>query len=489
MKASTPFAIMALILTVSCATAPSKTSGASSPSTLSVAADTETGAPAKLPLAPPDWTSKTNYAEGTNLVFVVSGPDRSDVAGLAFQAMTRVLNLTVKPTTPAAAVQAEQKFLKKMSATAPSEHFLRDGHAWWKIVVGKAEWDTSQAQLASLFQVAPPDPVNDLEKTGDEALQQGRYVDAVNQYVSAASLAVADGSAPRSERFQSVLGKAQAVLSQFTLTSSTPPASTQTGKPFDSTFDVKLTYGNDAQAPVVGGAPLRFSYKTKVNGHLVMTGKPVKTDAQGAASLTMPVPDFGAKDNIVVMIDVNPWLEALAKVPQNLRDSVAKLEPLVADKKYLLPYTVESASKQVPLIVALADFDEKGSVQRRQETTAALIAALKDSGFQASGLSINLSLLKSSNENVVLTAWRFQGKSTGRAVYGTVSVVSVTSADSQFSAEVSGTVKVVDLATSKPVYQYKNSKIATAPDRASAVTQGFRQWASDAAAAMTDELP
>ncbi len=148
-----------------------------------------------------------------------------------------------------------------------------------------------------------------------------------------------------------------------------------------------------------------------------------------------------------------------------------------------------SAAKQVPLIVALADLDEKGGIERRQETTAALIAALQKSGFQTSGIQVNLSLLKSPNDNVILTAWKFQGKTSGRAVYGTVNLVSVTADGSQFRAEVSGTVKVVDLATSKPVYQLKTTKVATAADRASSITQTFRLWAVEAAASMEAELP
>ncbi len=498
MKALIPFVLIATILTVSCATAPAKTPAVSPASTTvpqTAAEPTPVPPPAPTPtvkaaaVKAPAWTTKSTYTEGSNLVFVLAGAEKADVASLALQSMTTYLNLPLNATTPQPASAAVQAFLKKMSATIPTNSFINNGHGWWRLVVNKAEWDNSQAHLAALFQVVPADPLAEQEKAADEAFQQGRYFEAVNQYVGVASAAVAEGSTPQKDRFQSVLAKAQAILSQFTLASPTPAQETQAGRPFDSAFTANLTYGTGAQVRPVGGALLRFSYKTKVNGHLVMTGQTLKTDAQGNASLALPTPDFGVKDNVVVMIDVNPWLEALAKVPQPLRDPVGKFEPLSANRKILVPYTVDSASKQVPLIVALADFDDRGGIERRQESTSALIAALKDAGFQASGLSINLSLLKSPKENVVLTAWRFQGKTTGRAVYGTVNLVSAGAADSQFTAEVTGTVKVVDLATSQPVYQYKNSKIVNAPDKASAITQGFRQWAVDAAAAMADELP
>jgi hypothetical protein len=329
----------------------------------------------------------------------------------------------------------------------------------------------------------------ELERIADDLAHQGRYSDAVSGYVAAAAATVADGQPVLPVRFRTTLAKAQDLLSHFTLASTTPAQTTRVGQPFTTTFDVKLTYGADAQAPVIPGAALRFSYKTKINGRLAVTGQSVKTDAQGMVQFALPTPDFAARDSLVVLVDVNSWLETLASVPKELRDPVASLENLSGDRKLQLPYTVESASKQVPLIVALADFDEKVGLLRRQESTASLIAALQKAGFQTSGIQVNLSLLKSPNDNVILTAWKFQGKTTGRAVYGTVGLVSVTVDGSQFQAEVAGSVKVVDLATNKSVYQLKASKIASAADKTSSITQAFRQWATDAAAAMEAELP
>ena len=489
MKASIRSCLAATILAISCSTTPTKAPDVVPPVPAAQPAPAPaTVVPAKPLPSAPVWVGKTTYVDGGSLIFVVTGPEKSDVTSLNLAAMTEYLNLPLKSTTPPPGVQAVQAFLKKMSATAPAERYLRNGQGWWKVVLSRDDWEKSRVQLAALVKEVSVDPLVVQEKAADDAVQQGRYFEAINQYVSAAQKA-ADGAAPRVDRYQALVTKAQAVLAQLTLSSATAPLATTSGQAFPAPVVVKLTYGSGSQAPAVPGAFLRFSYKAKVNGRVVTTGQSVRTDAQGQASLTLPVPDFGVKDNVVVLVDVNPWLEALAKVPQDLRDPVSKFEPLAADRKLLLPYTVESASKQIPLIIALADFDDRGGIVRRQETTAALISALQKAGFQASGLSINLSLLRSSSERVVLTAWRFQGKTTGLAVYGTVNLVSVVSADSQYTAEVNGTLKVVDLETSKPVYQYTNSKVVSAADKASAVTQSFRQWAADAADDLATSLP
>lgn len=478
-RSSLPVALVAVLTLASCASAPSSVEPSPVPRDVSV------------PTAPsaPEWTLRTVFMEGSELVFVLSGPERALVSDLALQAMTSYLDLPIGPQTPLVAAQAVEKFLTSLSATPPSDRFTRDGKSWWKVAVSKDLWDQSRSKLKALFESTPVDPSVELERAAEELLRQGRYVDAVSGYVLAASATVAEGRTPQPARFRSLLGKAQDILSQFTLSSTTPSQTTQVGKPFLSTFDVRLTFGSGAQAPAVAAAPLRFSYKVKKNGRPAVTGQTIKTDANGVVSFEFPLPDLAARDNLVVLFDVNPWLEALVSAPKDLSDAVAGLETVSGERKLQLPYTVESASKQVPMFVSLADFDDKGTVLRRQETSGLLIASLQKAGFQTSSIPVNPTLLKSTNDSVILAAWKFQGKTQGRAVYGTVNLVSVTASGSQFNAEVLGQLKVVDLATSKPVYQLKSTKVSTAADKASATTLAFRQWAAEAASLLEAELP
>lgn len=468
MRASNFVLLGAVLLAASCASAPP----AGSPRTNAVSA--------------PEWTTRSIFMEGPNIVFVVSGPPAGGFQDLAYSAMAAYLDLPVTPGTPLVAAQAVEKFLKGTSVTKPSDQYSRDGKGFWKIAVPKADWDKSREQLKVLWdQTADPSVV--LERAADELARQGRYADAATGYVAAAVSALNDGASV--SRYRSNLSKAQQLLAQFTLSSPTPALVTRVGQPFDASFLVKLTFGSGVDAAPVAGAPLRFNYKAKKNGRIAVTGQTVKTDAEGKVVFDLPVPDFSVRDSLVVVYDVSPWLEALSVVPEAQKDAFSGFETLAAERRIQLPYAVESASKQVPMIVSLADFDDKGGVQRRQESSAALITALQKAGFQASGIPVNPTLLKSSNENVILAAWKFQGKTTGRAVYGTVSLASVSASGSQFTAEVAGTLKVTDLATSKPVFQMKTSKAATASDRTSAITAAFRQWAAEAAEALESDLP
>lgn len=465
--------LFALLLLFACASTPT------APQTGSTTAKTATSAP--------DWTSRTTFLDGTSLVFVVSGPETAEIPALAFAAMQSYLDLPVGPTTPVVAAKAIQEFLQSMSLTKPADHYSKDGKGFWKIALAKDDWDKARSGLQALVDQAAADPSLALEKAADDLLRQGRPFEAVSGFVAAAQTALTDGkSVPR---YRSNLSRAQEIVDRFVLTSPTAAQTTRVGQAFANAFEVKLTYGAGAQAPVVPGALLRFSYKVKKNGHIATTGQTIKTDAQGRVQFELPVPDFAVQDSVVVVVDVNPWLEALASVPKDQRDPVGGFETTAAEHRLLLPYAVESAAKQVPMIVALADFDDRGGVQRSQESAKALIAGLQKNGFQASGLQINLSLLKSTNDNVILAAWKFQGRTTGRAVYGTVALVSVTPSGTKYTAEVAGNLKVADLATSKPVYQYSNSQVSTAADKAGAIAQAYREWAANATESLTTDLP
>jgi hypothetical protein len=465
----TTFVPLAFLL-ISCASAPS-----SAPQPAATAS-------APVRAVAPDWTAKTVYAENGTLVFIVTGTDGADQNALVLAAMTAYLNLPTSASSPVAAVREVKKFLARVSALAAVDRWAQDGKIWWKFAVSKSDWDDSRGKLKVLLEVAPE--AADPEHTGDDLVRQGKYADAVTAYMNAASAAAAAGKTPQPAKFKSAFAKAQDVLSKLSLTSSTPALTTRIGQPFTAAFEVRVGYGPQGGIPAVG-IPVKFTYKSKTDGQIGPSSQTVVSDAQGVSRLTLPIPTFTLRDSLVVTVDTAAWQQVLAATPPDYQAQAAALD--APDRKLLLPYAVESAAKQVPLIVQLADLDDKGGL-RRQESTAALIASLQKLGFQASGVQINLSLLKTPKDNVIITAWKFQGKTTGRAVYGTVSLVSATAA-APFTAEVSGTVKVVDLETSKLVYQLKADKTATANDRASAIALAFRQWGADAASTFDSELP
>jgi len=471
MKTTFPLLVGALLLAFSCSTSPSA----------------PTSGPASRDTAP-DWIGQSTFVDGPNLVFVITGPETSDLPSLSLKAMTAWLNLAPRPDAPYSAVQALNRFLAQVSATAPSAHYTKGTQGWWKVAVDRASWDASRAQLKALLD-APADPVGDLEQAAADLRAQGRYFEAASSWVAAAAASVAEGRPVQVSRFKANLAQVKDILSQMTLNSPTAAQTTQVGQPLGVPFDVVLTFGSGAGAPALAGVPLRFSYLTKTNGRLATTGTTVVTDAQGRARLELPTPHFAARDSVVVLVDTSAWAASLAKVPKDLTDAASAVGTWTGERRIQIPYTVESASKQVALYVALADFDDKGALARRQETTAALISGLQKAGFQAQAVMVNPTLLKSPKESVILTAWRFQGKKTGRAVYGTVDLVSVGPSESQFRAEVTGTVKVVDLATGDPVYQTKTTKVALAADRTTAISQGFRQWGAATAELLSQDLP
>ena len=171
-----PF-LFALLLAISCASAPSVSLN-STPNSIS---------------SPPDWTSRPVSMEGSKLVFVLTGPANADVAKLALPAMTAYLDIPVTPETPVVAAQAVQKFLLRMSSTAPSDHFTRGDRVWWKIEVSQDSWNGARTELAKLVQDPKADPSLSLERVADDLLHHGKYTEALTGYAAAAMSAVPEG--------------------------------------------------------------------------------------------------------------------------------------------------------------------------------------------------------------------------------------------------------------------------------------------------------
>jgi len=434
----------------------------------------------------PDWTTRTSFTEAGRLVFVVSGPASKDLQPLVYKAMKAQFERR-SFSQDSGALKSAETYLDSLSRTVPESTWKQKGTVWWKVSVGQGDWDAARARFSEKKQNSHGDPSVSLEQKAESLLAEARYADAITEYVNAAVAAMQAEPKPLTQRYDSLVGKAQDILSQFTLTTTTPKQSAMVGKAFDQPFQAQLTYGA-AKGGVLAGVPLRFSYPAKVSGEIGQTGQTVLTDAHGQASLTLPAADFATQSNVVVAVDVSAWQKDLSLVSP-ADSETPNLESISAQTKLMLPFSVISNATLVPLVVALVDFDDRGRVQRHQVTTSILIDSLRDAGFHVSTVLVNPSLMKSASDRVLLKVWQYQGKTTGRAVYGTVGLVSLTASGSQYVAEVNGTVKVADLESDKALYKKETSVTATGKSRASATSLAYQAWAKQIAQDLSSDLP
>jgi len=450
-------------LLVTCATSPKASDLESANSQANKPKET------KLPtteLSLPDWASKTLLEEGGKRYLIVSGPINESWPELLKSA--------------ASTLGKTQQALVLTLPKPLSPDFERKGQGWWKLELPSAA-----------FVVIPTVPVDPSVKTESEAgaaLVAGSVMFAVDNYLQAAVEAL--GFAPGNKaRFSELMSKAFDVLGNVTLKVLPATYTTVAGQPFAQPFQVKVAYVAEGKEKVLSSVPLRFSSKLKKNGRMTVTGQTLLSGVDGVASFAFPPPDFSGQDEVVVVLDVNSWLEKLVALPSELQDQVRRLESLSAQRKVAIPYRIDSLSKSIPMSVAYADFNEKGGLLTKGDTLNGLLGNLSKSGFQASvNNNINLALLKK-DDSTVLLAWLSQGKKTGRAVFGTSTVTEVLLVDKKYTVTVNGSLKVYDLETRKLVYQQKGGKAATTTDRATATSQALQLMAADFVAVLLDVLP
>jgi hypothetical protein len=416
-------------------------------------------------LSLPSWTSQHLIEEGGKSYLIVTGPTSEAWSALLKAAASKL-------------GQAQQASALSLSKPVAPD-IERKGQGWWKV-----EFPSAPVVVPTV----PIDPSLKTEKEAADQLVAGLVITSVDSYLQASleTLRFAPGN---KLRFTELFGKAFAVLGNVNLKALPATYTTVTGQPFAQPFQVRVVYAVDGKETPLGSAPLRFSSKLKKNGRMTLTGQTLLTGVDGVAAFAFPPPDFSGQDEVVVVLDVNSWLEKLVALPSELQDQVRRLENLSAQKKVSMPYRIDSLSKGIPMSIAFADFDEKGGLLRKGDSLNSLVSNFSKSGFEASANNnINLALLKK-DDSTVLLAWLSQGKRTGRAIFGTSTVTEVLLADKKYTVTVNGSLKVYDLGTRKLVYQQKGGKAATASDRTTAISQALQLMAADFVNVLIDALP
>lgn len=474
-------------------------------------------APAQAPVATvtlPDWVVHTPKTEDDDYVFVASGTDPTGDLGAAEKAaaqdlkdqVTTYLGVKVTTTTNAKAkgsldsyqANVEQSVVSQSKAQVSglrvSERFpVQTGASltlYIKALYKQSELDREKARIAALF-IEVQDAVAKPEAEGDRLAAQGNYMDAVSQYVLAASAATGPEIENASIKMDRNLGKAQTILSKVRLISQTPPQKTTLGVPFGQTFDVLVVYGSQENPTPLAGVNLRFNYKTRKSGRVLMAGAAVKTDEKGLASFTFPTPDFAARDNLIVVLDVNPFLERLALLPKAQQNKVSAIEDVSAQSRLTLPYTIESAAKETPLALALLDLDDAANPLKKPESANAVQEVLTKAGFTLSPIpGFDPAKLRNLDDGAALGALRpLVDKSIPRVAFGTLSVSEVSQDGKVFTARAVGTIKVFDLASGKLLYVLTKSRRSIGGDKTTAVAASLRELGTDLGTTLVDELP
>ncbi|NNM53759.1 MAG: hypothetical protein HKM05_03440 [Spirochaetales bacterium] len=457
-------------------------------------------APAGLGTNVPSWVLKTPQTEGDSYVFVASGTSATGDAGQAEKAaavdlrdqIISYLGVKVTSTTSATAKGSLDSFRTSVEQTVVSQSKaeiaglriadrfpLKQGQSltlYVKALYNKADLDQEKARIAALF-AQIDDSVSKPEQKGDLLNSTGDIQGALDQYTQAALASLNPQVDNGAISFARNLGKATTMVSQLTLIAQENPRSTVVGEPFPQPFAVKLVRGTGADALPVAGASLRFNYKVRQNGHLVLRSVPEMTGQDGIATCQLPAPDFAGHAELIVVLDAGPFLDRLSQVPYESRTPVDALEDAVGRTRLNIAYQVVSAALKYPIAWACA----------QNEASSGFTQVMTKAGFQLR--SVSSEGLGGASDERILRLLTSRSPRTPRVAWGEFRVDQTGKDGNMITARVSGTVKVEEVATGRLLYSVTRGRWGVGASVKEAETSAFHQLGADLGTSVIDNLP
>jgi hypothetical protein len=251
------------------------------------------------------------------------------------------------------------------------------------------------------------------------------------------------------------------------------------GKTPAQPLELRLVSGSGGQTAPVPGASITFVYPRKLaNGKLGTKTETLVTDQGGLARLSLPAPDFVGKGRISVQLDLSSSLELLDKVPKKYDAILSALDDEIRGKTAEISYIVSSQAVSVPLVLFVVDMDEKGLISQQGAAQTGLMETLAAQGFAVKAAPLDPTMISAPAEQLIGLTRNAVPSGAARLVYGSGKILSVRKEGAFFVASVSGSLKVVDMATGQVLYAADKSWQAMASDEGTARRNALRELGS-----------
>jgi len=338
-----------------------------------------------------------------------------------------------------------------------------------------AELNKEKARLEALAR-EKEDAVAKPESAAKSLESSGRYYEAAQKYIEACAAASGSDIDNADIKMERNALAARAALSKLRFVKLGDNYTASLGQPFALPFQFKLVNGEGDSAPGVAGARLLVSYQRRQANRTVSKTETVTTDAAGKVSFTPPVPDFVGKAKFSVRLDFQSSIDLLDTMPKKYDSYRDALESEIQGKRLEIAYEVSSAAKSVPTAIVIADF-VNGSVAASNRAESGLIEALSKEGFRVSAASMDRSLAAGMDDAAILSAAK-SGAAGGakRLVYGVARLGAARKDDGgSWLADVTATVKVVEISTGTLLYSAEKSATGIGADEAAAGAAALRE--------------
>jgi hypothetical protein len=467
------------------------------------------GGPASKPA--PEWVYTTPQPDATYFYFTGSGTSKENdqamaeeiARGVVIDAIMQYIGVKVTSDTTATAKASLDSFKADIQQTVKTSGAGRiaglqiadkyvekraDGTTVYLLArYNLADLNKEKARIAELFRQTIA-AITDPQNRGKNLESRGSYYLAAVQYIQAAAAAAKSGVDNWKIYFEQNINSAKQALGRVTLVKVNDNLSTAVGTPFSQPFTVKAVSGAAASDAGIPDVTLAAGYVEIRNDRKQAKTAQIKTNEDGVATFTYPVPEFVGQEKVTMRMDIDAYLETLQGLPSELSTMVGGLEDVAVDKKAVFTLTSVSMAKEIETGIVVVMLDAGGAPLAGSEFSSGVMKALSDAKFKVKVLTLAPESISGKSDAEIIAAASGVAGTTARVIFGSAQYGGSEAEGAQFFARASATVKVADYKTGQILLTVTKNKSALGKSEAAARSAAFQQLGQDVGQEIANKL-
>jgi len=317
----------------------------------------------------------------------------------------------------------------------------------------KKELYKEKARMEQLF-IETIEAVAIPEREGNEYFRQGRYYEAVIRFIEA-TLAAAESDLENKDIYVNRnIDDAMQAIERINLYKLSDNITAFVGHEIKEPFAVKVAVGPVIDTRGVPQVALEFSYKKLHNMSKRIETSVIKTDKDGISNFMHPVCQFVGRETVTVMLSLASYLKKLENIPRKYQSKVDGFKRLVVSKKVTFDFTVLSQVKDIPSGIIIAELDSNGQlISGSNHTASGILEILTQNGFNIRPVTISPALILHMSDSDITKLIKNNTTGIERAIFGTAQILDERKDGSKYIVKVTGTIKVVDIASGKILFE------------------------------------
>ncbi|MBN1798641.1 MAG: hypothetical protein JW822_08680 [Spirochaetales bacterium] len=292
------------------------------------------------------------------------------------------------------------------------------------------------------------------EREGSEYFRQGRYFEAIIRFLEA-TLAAAESDLENKDIYVNRnIDDAMQALERINLYKLNDNITAFVGQELNESFTVKVAEGHVINTRGVPGVALEFSYKKLQNLNKKTETSVMKTDKDGVSDFKHPVCQFVGRETVTVMLALGSYFTKLDDIPRKYQAKVDGFKRLALSKKVIFDFTVLSRVKDIPSGIIVADLDSNGQlISGSNHTASGILESLTQNGFNIKQVAMSPALILNKSDGTIIQLIKNNTTGVERAIFGTAQILDERKDGSRYIVKVTGTIKVVDIASGKILFE------------------------------------